>query len=114
VTQPVHERTLDREDALLPARRRWRETPRLSEERVVETAEVDLDGWHLHVEILTQAAERHSRSSFWSTWHQAGDHTQQPRSLPRVIFPLLGSYCDRAASEPNDSRTTLKFGSRKG
>jgi hypothetical protein len=65
VAQPVHEWTLDREDALLPAWCRRRETPRLSEERVVEAAEVDLDGRHLHLEILTQTAQRHSRSSFW-------------------------------------------------
>jgi hypothetical protein len=40
------------------------------------------------------------------------------RTLDRedALLPLslLGSYCDRAASEPNDGRTTLKFGSRKG
>jgi len=59
VAQPVDQRTLNRDDALLPARRRRRETPRLTEERVVETSEVDLDGWHLDVEILTQAAQRH-------------------------------------------------------
>jgi hypothetical protein len=63
VTEAVHERTLDREDALLPAWCRRRNTPRLSEERVVQTAKVDLDGWYLHVEILTQTAERDSRSS---------------------------------------------------
>jgi hypothetical protein len=63
VTEAVHERTLDREDALLPTWCRRRNTARLSEERVVQTAKVDLDGWYLHVEILTQTAERHSRSS---------------------------------------------------
>lgn len=34
----VDERMLDREDSLLPSWRRWRETPRLSHERVIEFA----------------------------------------------------------------------------
>ena len=63
VAQPVNERMLDREDAPLSARRRRCETPCLGDERVFEVAEVGLDGRHLHLEILTQAAERHSRSS---------------------------------------------------
>jgi hypothetical protein len=45
VAQPVHEWTLDREDAPLPARCCRRDTPRLADERVAEAAEVDLEGW---------------------------------------------------------------------
>jgi hypothetical protein len=45
------------------------ETPRLTDKRVVEAAEVYLDRWNLHREVLAQTAERHSHSSFWSTWH---------------------------------------------
>jgi hypothetical protein len=78
VAQPVNKRPLDREDALLSVWCRWRETPRLTEARVVEAAEVNLDGWHLHVEIVTQTAEGHPCSSFWLAWYRAGDHTQQP------------------------------------
>lgn len=47
VAQPIHERTLDREDALLSAWRRRRDTPRLTNERMIEPAEIDLDRWRL-------------------------------------------------------------------
>jgi hypothetical protein len=43
-------------DALLPAWRRRRDTPRLSEERVVDPAEIDLDRWRLDLQILAQTA----------------------------------------------------------
>jgi hypothetical protein len=62
VAQPVHKRTLDRKNALLPAWRRRRDTPRLSDERVVQPAEVDLDRWRLDLQILAQTAVRHPRS----------------------------------------------------
>jgi hypothetical protein len=71
VAQPAHKRTLDRKDALLPAGRRRRDTPRLTDERVVEPAEIDLDRWCLDLQILPQTAERHPRSSCWPARHRA-------------------------------------------
>jgi hypothetical protein len=65
VAQPVHERTLNREDALLPARRRRRDMPRLPHERMVESSEVDLDGRRLDLQILAQRAKRHTGSTCW-------------------------------------------------
>jgi hypothetical protein len=63
VAHPIHERMLDRKDSLLPARRRRCETSRLTDEHVVEPAEIDLNGWKLKFQIVAQATKRHPRSS---------------------------------------------------
>ena len=52
MTQAIHERMLDREDALLPTRCRQRKPPRLIDQWMIETAEVDLDRRHIDLEIL--------------------------------------------------------------
>jgi hypothetical protein len=88
MAQPVHERTLDREDALLSAWRRRRDTPRLTDEHVIEPAEIDLDRWRLDLQILTQTAKRHPRSSCWSPRHRQ-------ESYPAV--PILSCDLDYAA-----------------
>jgi hypothetical protein len=45
LTRGIHERKLDREDALLSAWRRRRDTPRLTDKCVIEPTEIDLDRW---------------------------------------------------------------------
>lgn len=78
MAQPVHKRTLDRKDSLLSAWRRRRDTLRLTDERVVEPAEIDLDRWRLDLQILPQTAERHPRSSCWPARHRAGTLRRGP------------------------------------
>jgi len=69
---------LDRKDSLLPPRRRRRETPHLTDEHVVESAETDLNGWKLTFQIVAQAAKCHPRSSRLLRRHLA-------RTLPRDV-----------------------------
>jgi hypothetical protein len=62
VAQAVDERVLDREDSLLSSWCRWRETPRLGHERMIEGAKINPYGWDLQLQVLSQAAKRHPGS----------------------------------------------------
>ena len=60
VTEPVDERVLDRQDPLLPARRRRRDAARLSDEWMVQRSKVNLDRRDAEFQVFADAAQRHA------------------------------------------------------
>jgi len=72
VTEPVDERVLDRQDPLLPARRRRRDAARLSDEWMVQRSKVNLDRSDAEFQVFADAAQRHAGSAGATRGHSGG------------------------------------------
>ena len=120
VAQAVDERMLDREDSLLPSWCRRRETPRLSHERVIEFAKIDLYERGLQLQVLAQAAKRHPGSSRWIARHRAQTLSRgHDPSRGHVLVPTLGvtdthSLSGHALAESSGSNSRHSIGSSMG